>query len=467
MTSTAKARVSANDWAVLSPPAVGRFEPSVSVSVVVPAFRAGATLPHTLAALAVQSYPSELLEVVVVDDSGDAVLPELRPARTRLVRVADGWGRANACAVGADASDGTVVHWLDADMVPFRDHVEAQLRWHHVSDYAVVLGNKLFVDPDLRSLDPGQVRDAVGDGRVEELFAGLPAARHEWVESIWEQTDDLRTAGWTAYRVHVGATASVRRDLYRAAGGMDRRLRLGEDIDLGYRLAQAGAVFVPERGARSWHLGPTNVMRRREEINRYNAPWLTDRISQLRWRRTGPGRTYSVPYVHVAVDARGRTYEEVVASVESLLASSLSDLRVQVVAAWQSMQDERCHVIDDPQRDLRMVQAAFTGDARVDLVEEPPSDVFPSAFLVHLPAGWRLGENTLETVLREMERDNIGLRQILLADGEVVRVVRTAALRRARLVAEEGEDLDDVLDEVYGSWWSSGEDDGFRHHLEG
>ena len=127
-----------NDWGSLAPPTLGGWEPTLSVTVVVPTFNYQRTLPYVLAALAGQSYPSHLLEVLVVDDqsSPPQELPEVRPDNTRLIRVEEGWGRANACHLGALAADGDVLHWYDADMLAHREEVEAHARWHHLVDYA-------------------------------------------------------------------------------------------------------------------------------------------------------------------------------------------------------------------------------------------------------------------------------------------------------------------------------------------
>ena len=59
--------VRANDWRVLQVPAVGSWDPTLTVSVVIPAHDA-VHLPKVLAGLAAQPYPPHLLEVVVVDD---------------------------------------------------------------------------------------------------------------------------------------------------------------------------------------------------------------------------------------------------------------------------------------------------------------------------------------------------------------------------------------------------------------
>ena len=59
-----------NDWGSLTPATLGDWEPTLSVTVVVPTFNYQHTLPYVLAGLAAQSYPSHLLEVLVVDDQG-------------------------------------------------------------------------------------------------------------------------------------------------------------------------------------------------------------------------------------------------------------------------------------------------------------------------------------------------------------------------------------------------------------
>ena len=105
-----------NEWRSLPATELGGWTPTKSVSVVIPTWGAEATLPFVLAGLAAQTYPAHLLEAVVVDDGNPApvVLPEVRPENTRLVRVTEGWGRANACHTGALASEGDVIAWLDA-----------------------------------------------------------------------------------------------------------------------------------------------------------------------------------------------------------------------------------------------------------------------------------------------------------------------------------------------------------------
>ncbi|MCB0895237.1 MAG: glycosyltransferase family 2 protein [Nocardioidaceae bacterium] len=449
-------RVRRNDWSSLDVPALGTWEPTLSVSVVIPAYGAQRLLPHVLAGLAAQTYPTHLLEVVVADDDPRErlELPELRPERTRLVRVERGWGRANACHTGALASDGDVVHWLDSDMLVEPDEVEAQLRWHHLVDHAVVLGHKWFVDPEpLLALPP------TVDGRMHEVFADVEKERH-WVEDTWDRTDDLRRAGPRALRTHVGATASLRRSLYDESGGMDTSLRLGEDIDLGYRLAERGAVFVADRESRSWHLGRTHQQRRQDEVNDYNAPFLADRVPDLQPQRRRR-RLYSVPYLEVVLDTRGEEHGAVQAVVDSVLASSLADLSVTLIGDWSAISEERTAPLDDPQLAARLVRASYAGEPRVVLAESV-GDPRGQFRMVLGSAAWAPTSETLAMLVMHLERTHHGLRQVMMPDGTSARVERTAAFARARRVADPGEDLDDVVDELFGSWWVEGGDAGFE-----
>ena len=301
-----------NDWGSLTPPSLGAWEPTLSVTVVVPTFNYQDKLPYVLAGLAAQSYPSHLLEVLVVDDQSTPPqeLPEVRPDNTRLIRVEDGWGRANACHLGAQQADGDVLHWYDADMLAHREEVEAHARWHHLVDYAVPGGHKLFVDPTaLLEVDPAVVRERVAAGEAADLFPGEEHEPHRWVEDYWAKTDDLRTAGPRAQRYHIGMTGSVTKALYLDSDGFDVTLRLGEDMHLGHSLAQAGGVFVVDREARSWHLGRSQVLRRAEQVNRFNDPYLADLVPTMLTRRSGtsPSRSESTTRIVSSAGPASRT----------------------------------------------------------------------------------------------------------------------------------------------------------------
>lgn len=448
--------VSGNDWTILEVPVLGGWEPRLAVSVVVPAHDP-VHLPRVLAGLAAQSYPAHLLEVVVVDDGSrpSVVLPEVRPENTRLVPMSGGWGRAATCQQGADHSEGQVLHWLDADMVPDRHEVEAQLRWHHVVDYAVVLGDKVFAEPGaLDHLQPAGLRDRLAAGEAPADLARGEVVAHAWIEEILDVTAGLSSAGPRAMRVHAGASASVGRGLFEDAGGMPADLVLGEDIVLGYRLREAGAVFVPDREARSVHLGPSTVMRGAEGVNRYNKPFVTDKVPEFRGHRLTVPRSYEVPYVEAVLPVEGERYEAVRAAVDGLLAGAVPDLVVTLLADWQALTDDRRRVLDDPALDLRLVRAAYVSEPRVRL-RTALDERCEATFRLTLPGpGCYPVGKALERLLFGMESDHVGTTRIALdspGHGAQARLVRTAAASRARRVARVGQDRDGLEEAAYPS----------------
>ncbi|HET9518443.1 MAG TPA: glycosyltransferase [Actinoplanes sp.] len=454
-------RIVRNDWSSVPVPELGQWRPQLSVSVVVPAYRCPESLALVLAALHRQTYPPELLEVVVVDDDADGPplqLPDVRPARTRLLRAADhgpGWGRANALHVGFQHSTGDIVHWLDADMLVYPEHVEAQARWHHLVPYAVTLGYKRFVDvapggPGWPT--PEAVDAACAAGAAGELFDLAASDPHDYVEELIRRTDQLRGGDHLNFMAHVGATAALRRELYLAAGGLDTTLRLGEDTEFGYRLAQAGAVFVPEPQARSWHLGRTHVMRAREQVQRYNRPHLADRMPQPRWLRRIGGSGWSVPLLTVSLDVTDRPLERVRAAVDALLAGSERDLRVCLVGPWASLTDTRVSPLRDPLLDLRLIAETYRSDPRVELVGQAPDTAFPGPYLAETTDACGLPGHTVRTLIDALDRDQLGLLEVHTKDAQpAVRLWRTAALSRARLLRRPDESLADVVTQLYGA----------------
>ncbi|GAA0430321.1 hypothetical protein Acor_45980 [Acrocarpospora corrugata] len=461
-------RLRRNDFGALTPPELGGWRPSLRVSVVIPAYGGQDQLDLTLAALAAQTYPAQLLDVVVVDDGGPNPIlpPSLAPARTRIVSSAPGgWGRAWACQTGYDTADGDVILTMDADLVPHRHHVEAHARWHHLADYLVVTGWPEFTDISAGLPSPVDVYTRVRADETETLFTADPDQSHQWLQDIVDRHDGLRAAPSSVlYRAHVGGTASVPAALLRAAGGMDTELVLGEDTELGYRLTQAGAVFVPERAARCWHLGQTTAMRRLDEVRAFNAPFIANRIPYRRWLRTDPGRQWRVPYVEVSVDARGARHQDVRATVDSALASTLPDVRVAVRAPWRALTGERRRPLDEPLLDLRLLEAGYREDGRVRLVEDEPATAAPAPFRFSCPPGWSVGPETLDRLIKHAELHESGVLNLALEerDGEVLaaRLERTSAVARARHLADRGEDPDDVIAKLFDVTWHDGPEFG-------
>ncbi|WP_283137252.1 glycosyltransferase [Rhizohabitans arisaemae] len=419
---------------------MGEWQPSLTISVVVPAYGGQDKLDLTLAALAAQSYPSHLTEVVVVDDGTEPPLrlPALTPENTRLIRAEpDGWGSAHAFHTGALASEGEVIQRVDADMVLFPAHLEALMRWQHQARYLVTIGYKRFLPFESDRISPDDVYPA-----PEKAF-DLTQGKASSTEATIEKLDMLRSAR-NPYHVCTGPTMSLRRSLYTASGGADPAMILGGDTEFAFRLAQAGAAFVPEPLAQAVHLGlPALRDARRERLLRCYEPYLAHRVPQRRELRKERGRRWLVPWADVVVDVTGATSEQVRATAASF---AEEDVRLTLVAPWPDPRRRPAGpLVDEPGLELRLIRETFDGDGRVRLVSDPGPVSAPIPFRLICPAGWTIDPGLLPRLLAEADERRDGV-----IDFGEVRLERTSAVSRALLLREPGEPLDTVIDAVHG-----------------
>ncbi|SDT37324.1 Glycosyltransferase involved in cell wall bisynthesis [Friedmanniella luteola] len=440
----------------MAAPALGAWTPTATVTVVLPAKDCQGELELTLAALAEQTYPEHLLDVVVVDDGSEVPLelPPRRPAHCRILRLPPGAGHGSGGARHAGAQDGVgsgdLLLFLDADMVATRTHVEAHARWHHVVADAVVLGRKSFVDFD--GISPGAVQRAVREDTLATVLAGRPQERHVWWENfvraghlLTDYTDDTFVAV-------VGASVSTTRALYRESGGFSAlRLRGIVDTEFGYRIFTAGGVVIPDLESESYHQGVRNFSTRGDEIKRERIGLAANHLPIPIFRPVNRGRSWTVPEVHVLLDAGpGIDPASVLLSVDSLLASSVSDLRVTV----------SCPASDPPPRWLLDY---FDGDGRVRFTDAAPSTGFPSPSTLVVPAGAVVPVDLVGALRAEQLARQVGLVRATVPGlaGASVELWATRALHRARRHPHP-DGIEAAVQDLFGQAWLSGAALGLR-----
>lgn len=458
-------RVPDNRWDRLEVPSLGAWEPQLSVSVVVPAHDDHDELPLTLAALGAQTYPDELLDIVVVDDGSDPPLEvpdQVGGIGVRSLRQEQGgFGAGRARHAGGEAATGDVVLFVDADVICDAAHVEAHARWHHAIDYAVTMGMRTFVDVAGITADEVAAALAYGgrDG-MEELLADREQQPHEWIERLLEQTNDLRARRADLWRVAVGSSIAVPAWLLAHVGGFPVfGMRGTEDTAFGQRLFNQGAVLVPDREAHSWHQGPRFLAdtASKEAAKRSRRPVLANHVPGHADRRHFPGRTYAVPdlVIDVPVDSSTTTEEEAVGCVEALLADDVADAAIGVTVPE-----------DDPLRERLTLW--FEGQDRVSVTDGAAwADAHPhSPIRVMVPPRARTLPVTLGRIRDRLARGEYGALHILLpgvspADA-TIEVVTTRARRRTRCLAADAAGEAALVGELFGERWEAGEELGVR-----
>ncbi len=435
------------------------WEPTLKVSVVTAAYNS-ATLPLTLASLAAQDYPEDLLEVVVVDDGSTVPVEigELAPKHTTLIRVreedGEGWGRSNALRRGIEASDGDIVYWVDSDMILFADNVREHAKWAHFIPQAATIGHKGFVEE--WSFTPEEVFETVRAGTIGDHY-DLDSLHRHWSLDIFDETDDLNDSSGRNYSTHMGACATVTRAVYDRTRGQDPELRLGDDTEIAYQLWQAGAVFVPAGSALTYHLGRALIQDKADDVSHFNGPHFAQRMPMPRYRRRAENRQWEVPYVSAVVHADRDSAVLARECVDRLLNQTEADLRVYLVGPWSDLPAGRRSALNDPDLELRLTHETYRCEGRVSLVDEEPADVFPSPYRLDLPVHIGLGARDLSTMMRAAFGDDLGVVNFFPPEGtdasQPIRITFTAAHHRALPYVAGDVTYVEAVDAAWGVEW--------------
>jgi len=189
-----------------------------TVSVVIPAYNAGATLHRALASALNQNYSD--LDVVVVDDGSTdntAAVAAACDARVRLVRQPNR-GAAAARNRGVSVSRAKYVAFLDADDEWLEGRIEKTI--------------------DAIERAPGSVLAFSAIVPVDE--AGKPTDRWQGVDCSRAPTmNDLLSRCWPI----LPSSVTVSRDAFLRAGGFDEEFRRPgyQDVELWLRARELGA----------------------------------------------------------------------------------------------------------------------------------------------------------------------------------------------------------------------------------
>ncbi|MDX1509870.1 MAG: glycosyltransferase [Nitriliruptorales bacterium] len=447
---------------MLDVPDLGTWTPFRPVSLVLPYYQAPRELSITLAALARQSYPMELLEVVVADDGSNPPL-ELEagdhPFDLVVVHQEDlGFGLARARNTGAKAASGEILVFIDCDMVPEPWHVEAHARWHHVASDALTIGFRRHVEFD--EITPEMVRDAAGS---EEGLEGLLGSRDwsvpEWIERHMVRTNELTSDDDDLFRVAAGGNLGIRKETYFRLGGSDESFTQwgAEDIEFGFRAFTDGLLFVPERAALCWHQGegeePSPSEVRSLEDQRAKISHL---IAHRGFRRSVAGRSFAVPRATITIRTGDESRDIVLEAVESWLASSFHDLLLLVDLP-----------ADHP--DAVWLTRQLDPDPRVTVAEAPDADRLAPFTPVHVETSAQVAvePETLGRLVALLEGQHpLGVVHSTIRGrsprDEVLIAWARRAWSRATRVADRSEDVAEVAGELFGERWVPGSDLGIR-----
>lgn len=185
-----------------------------TVSVIIPVHNGGAYFRTCLSKLA-QAVPRPIEIIVVADGDSDGSWRLAKEFGAKLIRIPESGGPARARNLGAQAAKGDILFFVDADVAVCPEAV----------GYAV----SVFKHNPYLAAAIGSYDDAPGDPGFLSQYRNL---MHHYVH---QTGNEEASTFW-------GACGLIRREIFLQMGGFNESYRRPsiEDIELGYRLKQAG-----------------------------------------------------------------------------------------------------------------------------------------------------------------------------------------------------------------------------------
>lgn len=236
--------------------------PTLSTCIIVPVYNRVDLLSRTLAGISAQTYPADLMAVVIADDGSEEDVSAVAEAfqsglnLSVVTQAHRGYGAGRARNLGASRADADLLVFFDADCIPDPQAVERHATWHHLADNVVVIGSRHHVDTSTLRMD-----DIKGDpSELRRLsFGTATPSAGDWPSDDFRNVLHRRSSrlrnGDEAFRSLVSSNFSVRRDVFAEVDGFSADFERwgGEDTELGWRLWNSGIFFVDDPTAAIYH----------------------------------------------------------------------------------------------------------------------------------------------------------------------------------------------------------------------
>ncbi len=245
------------------------FEPYVSI--IVPVYNRGGEIGDCIESLLSLDYPESHREIIVVDDaSRDRTPAVVRGYDVRLMIQPRNLGPSAARNAGVRASKGELIAFIDSDCIADPQWLRELIPFSH--------------DPRL----------ALVGGFVDGFFTASALDRYEKVHSALNMGQKRLTGQGRNSIFYVPAcNMVVRKTAFEHVNGMDEGMRLGEDVDLCWKLMAAGyrLMYTPRGRVRHKHRNRLlETFRRRFDYGTSEAT-LYQKYRQAKkvfsWRGTG------------------------------------------------------------------------------------------------------------------------------------------------------------------------------------
>lgn len=320
---------------------IGKY--TKKVSIIIPVYNRYQILANTLAALTHQTYPKDLMEIIVVDDgSNDQIFNIIKKYEQKLnlyyARQSDiGFRVAAARNLGLKLAKNDYFIFMDADILPCPEDVEKYMRVLHASDECVLIGHRRYVD--VSNVNDDMILNNIHS--VIDLPDIIPdndeaGGISDWRYESYQKTNFLRK-DFYPFTKGAGGNLAFSRNLQKKAGLMDEDFTDWgcEDSEFSYRLYTAGGYFIPMMDIISLHQEPLSQVKKidgksfRKHGHEKTKKLFSSKCPAPTVRKYEAGATFEVPKVSIYIPAYNAS-KYIVQAIDSCLNQNFGDLEICV-----------------------------------------------------------------------------------------------------------------------------------------
>jgi chondroitin synthase len=414
-----------NDWTIFQHMMQARFESplpeeyNLPVSIIIPVYNRKEKLAKTIAALTHQTYPHELIEIIIADDGSSDNPNELceifgdQFSIKYIFQEDDGYRLSEIRNKGIEASTHDQVIILDCDMLPLPTLVESYMKYAHVSKKIVLIGGRRYVNTD--EVNHEQILDDIshvttlpsldtGTGKIPE--GNLPPSE-DWRYKIYRSTNDLKNSKYP-FRAFCGGNVCFHKSLIQTVGGFDEDFTAwgAEDTEFGFRVYNHGFWFIPVEGAEALHQEPPGGSNEtdREGGKAITQPILIEKCPAF-YRRMEKNRVYEVPKVSIYIPAYNAE-EYIEEAIESGLNQTYTDLEIVVVNDGST--DATGEILDTMYSSEPRVRIIHQENGGISSATNTAINACKGEYIMQLDSDDAVLPECIESLVSVLERNDVG-----------------------------------------------------------